>query len=383
MKNLVILGSTGSIGTQTLEIVEDKSNDFSVLALAAYSNVDLMEQQVRKFKPEYVCMYLESAADSLKSKISDLNVKILYGMEGLEEISVLEKCDMLVASMVGMIGIRPTIAAIKAGKDIALANKETLVTAGHIIDPLAKENNVHIYPVDSEHSAIYQCLKAQNPSMVDKILLTCSGGPFRGKSYEELKSVTLKDALNHPNWAMGKKITIDSASLVNKGLEVIEAKWLFNTDIDDVEVIVHPQSIIHSMVRFKDNAVLAQLGLPDMKLPIQYALYEGNRETMPQRKIDFFSLSKLDFYKPDHDTFKGIKLAVDAYKKGYIYTTVYNAANERANSYFQEGKISFTQIYDIIEECLSMNFDYCMTPSLEEILDTEQKVYEYISENFR
>ena len=285
-------------------------------------------------------------------------------------------------AIVGMIGIRPTIAAVNAGIDIALANKETLVTAGHIIVPLAKEKNVNIYPVDSEHSAIYQCLKAQDRSMVDKILLTASGGPFLGKKYDELKDVTLNDALNHPNWSMGKKITIDSASLVNKGLEVIEAKWLFDVDIKDVQVIVHPQSIIHSMVQFKDNAVLAQLGLPDMKLPIQYALYEGNRRTMPEKKIDFFALSELDFKRVDDETFKGIKLAVSSYERGYIYTTVYNAANEIANRYFQEGKIKFLQIYDIIEDALTLNFDNCITPTLEEILDAESRVYDYISTKY-
>ncbi|MBR5067119.1 MAG: 1-deoxy-D-xylulose-5-phosphate reductoisomerase [Lachnospiraceae bacterium] len=382
MKKLVILGSTGSIGTQTLEIVNDKKEDFGVLALAAYSNVNLMEKQVREFMPSYVVLYVESAAKDLEERIKDLNVKVLSGMEGLEYISTLDECDMLVAAMVGMIGIRPTIAAVKAGKDIALANKETLVTAGHIIVPLCKENNVNLYPVDSEHSAIYQCLKAQDRKMVDKILLTASGGPFLGRKYEELKDVSLKDALNHPNWAMGKKITIDSASLVNKGLEVIEAKWLFDVDIKDVEVIIHPQSIIHSMVQFKDNAVLAQLGLPDMKLPIQYALYEGNRQTMPERKIDFFSLSKLDFLKPDHETFKGIKLAVDSYNRGYIYTTVFNAANEIANRYFQEGRIKFLQIYDIIEDALTLDFDTHKTPTLDEILDVESKVYEYISQKY-
>ena len=382
MKKLVILGSTGSIGTQTLEIVKDKKGDFSVLALAAYSNVDLMEKQIREFKPSFAVLFDESAASKLKEKVSDTDTKVLSGMDGLLEISTLDECDMLVAAMVGMIGIQPTIAAVKAGKDIALANKETLVTAGHIIVPLCKENNVNLYPVDSEHSAIYQCLKAQDKKMVDKILLTASGGPFLGRKYDELKDVSLKDALNHPNWAMGKKITIDSASLVNKGLEVIEAKWLFDVDIDDVEVIIHPQSIIHSMVQFKDNAVLAQLGLPDMKLPIQYALYEGNRQTMPERKIDFFSLSKLDFLKPDHETFKGIKLAIDSYNRGYIYTTVFNASNEIANRFFQEGRIKFLQIYDIIEDALTLNFDYCKTPSLDEILNTEKEVYDYISTKY-
>ncbi len=382
-KNLVILGSTGSIGTQTLEIVKEKKDDFSVLALAAYSNVELMEKQIREFSPEYAVLYVEEAAKDLAERISDLsNVKVLSGMEGLEYIATLDKNDMLVAAMVGMIGIKPTVAAINAGKDIALANKETLVTAGHIIIPLCKEKNVTLYPVDSEHSAIFQCLKAQDRSMVDKILLTASGGPFLGKTYDDLKDVSLKDALNHPNWAMGKKITIDSASLVNKGLEVIEAKWLFDVEIEYVEVIIHPQSIIHSMVQFKDNAVLAQLGLPDMKLPIQYALYEGNRQTMPERKINFFELSKIDFLKPDHDTFKGIKLATESYKRGYVYTTVFNAANEIANRYFQEGRIKFLQIYDVIEEALKLDFDYCLTPSLEEILNAEKEVYEYIESKF-
>ena len=386
MKNLVILGSTGSIGTQTLEIVRDKKDDFKVIALAAYSNVDLMEKQVREFLPKAAVLYVEKAALELKERLSDIldkyNIEILSGMDGLTYISSWKEADMLVAAMVGMIGIKPTIAAIKNGLDIALANKETLVTAGHIIIPLAKENNVNIYPVDSEHSAIFQCLKAQDPKMVDKILLTASGGPFLGKKYDDLKDVTLKDALNHPNWAMGKKITIDSASLVNKGLEVIEAKWLFNVEIDDVEVIIHPQSIIHSMVQFKDNAVLAQLGLPDMKLPIQYALYEGNRQTMPERKIDFFSLSKLDFLKPDHETFKGIKMAIDSYNRGYIYTTVYNAANELANKYFQEGRIKFLQIYDVIEDALTLDFDYCITPTLDEILNVEKEVDDYISAKY-
>ncbi len=382
MKNLVILGSTGSIGTQTLEIVDDKASDFKVLALAAYSNVDLMEEQIRKYSPSYAVLYVESKAEELKLRVSDTNTVIYSGMDGLLKISVLKEADMLVAAMVGMIGIRPTIAAINAGIDIALANKETLVTAGHIIVPLLKEKNVNLYPVDSEHSAIYQCLKAQDKKQVRKILLTASGGPFLGKKLDELKDVSLKDTLNHPNWSMGKKITIDSASLVNKGLEVLEAKWLFDVDIDNVEVIIHPQSIIHSMVEFSDNAVLAQLGLPDMKLPIQYALYEGNRQEMPEHRIDFYTQGKLDFFKPDNETFKGIDLAVKSFKRGYIYTTVYNAANERANQYFQEGKIKFLEIYDIIEDCLTLDFDEYLTPTLDEILMVEQKVYDYIATKY-
>lgn len=382
MKNLVILGSTGSIGRQTLEIVDDKSNDFNVIALAAYSNVSLMEEQIRKYKPQYAVMYVEDKAIELKDLVKDTDTKVLFGMDGLITISTLPEGDMLVAAMVGMIGIRPTIAAINAGMDIALANKETLVTAGHIIIPLIKEKNVNLYPVDSEHSAIYQCLKAQDKKQIRKILLTASGGPFLGRTYDDLKDVTLKDALNHPNWAMGKKITIDSASLVNKGLEVLEAKWLFDVDIDDVEVIIHPQSIVHSMVEFTDNAVLAQMGLPDMKLPIQYALYEGNRFPMPNHRIDFFTQSKLDFIKPDNKTFKGIDLAIESFKRGYIYTTVYNAANERANQYFQEGRIKFLDIYTIIEDCLTLDFDEYKTPTLDEILLVENKVYEYISSRY-
>lgn len=385
-KNLVILGSTGSIGTQTLEIVKDKNEDFAVLALAAYSNVNLMLSQIIEFNPDYAVLYDKDAAFELEKLVkehsAEVNTSVLSGMDGLEFISTLKECDMVVAAMVGMIGIRPTIAAVKAGKNIALANKETLVTAGHIIVPLCKENNVTLYPVDSEHSAIYQCLKAQDPCMIDKILLTASGGPFLGRKYDDLKEVSLEDALKHPNWSMGKKITIDSASLVNKGLEVIEARWLFDVKIEDVEVVVHPESIIHSMVQFKDNAILAQLGLPDMKLPIQYALYEGNRRTMPERKVDLFSLSKLDFLKPDHETFKGIRLAVDSYRRGYIYTTVFNASNEMANRFFQEGRIKFLQIYDIIEDALSLDFDHCRIPSLDEILNTEQEVYKYISSKY-
>ncbi len=382
MKRLVILGSTGSIGTQTLEIVRDKKEDFSVVALAAYSNVKLLEEQVREFNPEYAVLYDEDAANDLKIRVKDTNVKVLSGMEGLVSISVLDDYDMLVGSMVGMIGIKPTIAAVSKKKDIALANKETLVTAGHLIVPMAKENNVNIYPVDSEHSAIYQCLKAQDAKMVDKILLTASGGPFLGRKTADLTEVTLKDALKHPNWSMGQKITVDSASLVNKGLEVIEAKWLFDSDIDDVEVIIHPESIIHSMVQFKDNAILAQLGLPDMKLPIQYALYEGKRRPMTDKKVDFFALQKLNFMKPDNDTFKGIELARKSYKRGYVYTTVFNAANERANLLFRQEKIKFLQIYDIIEDCLTLNYDDCLNPSLEKILETESSVYEYIDSKY-
>lgn len=382
MKRLVILGSTGSIGTQTLEIVRDKNTDFEVCALAAFSNVDLMEKQIREFRPKYAVLFKKDAADALRIKVSDTETIILSEMEGLLEIASSDNYDMLVAAMVGMIGIKPTLAAINAGKDIALANKETLVTAGHLIVPLCKERNVKIFPVDSEHSAIFQCLKAQNPESVDKILLTASGGPFLGRKSSELADVSLKDALKHPNWSMGQKITVDSASLVNKGLEVIEAKWLFDRDIDDVEVIIHPQSIIHSMVRFKDNAVLAQLGLPDMKLPIQYALYEGNRFEMPVHKVDFFKLGHLDFMEPDNDTFKGISLARDFYKRGYIYTTVFNASNERANKFFCEGRINFLQIYDIIEDCASLDFDYCKVPTLEEILDTESRVYDYIDSKY-
>lgn len=370
-KNLVILGSTGSIGTQTLEIVESNEG-LKVLALAAAKNVDLMEKQIRKFAPKVAVMYDEGAAADLKTRVSDTNVKVLTGMEGLLEAVALKEADIVVTALVGMIGVRPTIEAIKAGKTIALANKETLVTAGHIIMPLAKEKGVSILPVDSEHSAIFQSLNGENKARIDKILLTASGGPFRGKSYAELEHMTVEDALKHPNWSMGKKVTIDSASLCNKGLEVMEAKWLFDVDADRIQVLIQPQSIVHSMVQFTDGAVIGQLGVPDMKLPIQYALFYPDRRPMYDNRIDFFKLKEITFFEPDTETFKGLKFAYNAIERGGNIPTVFNAANELAVSLFLSRKISFTQIYDMIEKAMS-EVKFIADPDLSKILETEEE----------
>ena len=327
MKKIAILGSTGSIGTQTLEVVRE-NKDIEVLGLAAGNNIQLLEEQIREFKPRLAAVWKEEKAKELRENIKDLNVKVVSGMEGLIELAVLDDTEILVTAIVGMIGIRPTIEAIKAGKDIALANKETLVTAGHIIMPLAKEHHVSILPVDSEHSAIFQSLQGSNRKELHKILLTASGGPFRGKKRDELINIQVEDALKHPNWEMGRKITIDSSTLVNKGLEVIEAKWLFDVDIDQIEVVVHPQSIIHSMVEYVDGAIIAELGTPDMKLPIQYALYYPERRFLPGERVDFTTLSQLTFEKPDMETFYGLRLAFEAGREGGSLPTVFNAANE-------------------------------------------------------
>ncbi|MBR3103280.1 MAG: 1-deoxy-D-xylulose-5-phosphate reductoisomerase, partial [Lachnospiraceae bacterium] len=350
MKRLVVLGSTGSIGTQTLEVVREYPEYFEVTALAAGRSVAAMEEQIREFKPAYAVMWTEEAAAELKTKVSDLPVKVLSGMDGLLEISTLPEYDILVTAIVGMIGIRPTIAAIKAHKTIALANKETLVTAGHIIMPLAKECGVSILPVDSEHSAIFQSLNGEPKNRIEKIWLTCSGGPFRGKKREELLNIKPEDALKHPNWAMGRKITIDSATMVNKGLEVMEAKWLFNVDYDQVKVVVHPQSIVHSMVEYQDGAVIAELGAPDMKLPIQYALFYPDRMPLrvPRKRADFYALKSLTFEEPDMETFTGLPLAIRAGKTGGTLPTVYNAANERAVALFLDGRIGFLQIVELM-----------------------------------
>ncbi len=372
-KNLVILGSTGSIGTQTLEIVRNNEG-LNVLAIAAAKNVALIEEQIREFNPSYVCMYEESAAKELKEKVKDTSVKVLSGMDGLIELVSLEAADIVVTALVGMIGVRPTIEAIKAGKTIALANKETLVTAGHIIMPLAKEKNVSILPVDSEHSAIFQCLNGENRGELDKILLTASGGPFRGKTFAELENMTVEDALKHPNWSMGKKVTIDSATLVNKGLEVMEAKWLFGVEANDIQVIIQPQSIIHSMVQFRDGAVIAQLGVPDMKLPIQYALFYPERRPMYNNRVDFFKLKDITFFEPDTETFKGLAFAYNAVNKGGNLPTVFNASNELAVKLFLNKDIRFTQIYEVIETAMN-SVKFIENPSLEEILWTEQETY--------
>ena len=380
MKKIVVLGSTGSIGTQTLEIVRENP-DLKVVALAAGTNVTLMEAQVREFKPSVAVMWTEEAAKDLKVRIADMDVEVLSGMDGLLSISTHEECEVLVTAIVGMIGIRPTIAAIRAGKTIALANKETLVTAGHIIMPLAKEKNVAILPVDSEHSAIFQSLQGQPKERLSKILLTASGGPFRGRSREELLNIQVEDALKHPNWAMGRKITIDSATLCNKGLEVMEAKWLFDVDLDRIEVVVHPQSIIHSAVEYVDGGIMAQLGAPDMKLPIQYALFYPDRRPMSGKRVNFFELGSMTFEKPDMDTFRGLKLAYEASEAGGSVPTVYNAANEKAVALFLERKIKFLQIPEVIEACMQ-NHRKIANPTVEDILNTEAEAYDYIAKHF-
>lgn len=377
MKKIAILGSTGSIGTQTLEVVRE-NGDIQVLALSAGSNIELLEQQIREFKPKIVAVWEEDKAKELKIKVADTATKIVAGMDGLLEVATCEGAEILVTAIVGMIGIRPTIEAIKAGKDIALANKETLVTAGHIIMPLAKEYGVSILPVDSEHSAIFQSLQGNAHGAVKKILLTASGGPFRGKKQEELRQIQVEDALKHPNWAMGRKITIDSSTMVNKGLEVIEAKWLFDVDVDDVQVVVQPQSIIHSMVEYVDGAIIAELGTPDMKLPIQYALYYPERRYLPGDRLDFWSLQKIDFEKPDMETFYCLRLAYEAGRAGGSLPTVFNAANELAVSKFLNREISYLEIMEIIDDCMRehQNID---SPTLEQILETEAATYERIN----
>ena len=376
MKKIAILGSTGSIGTQTLEVVRENGNS-EVLGLAAGNNIKLLEEQIREFHPKLAAVWSEEKAKELRDNIKDLNVKVVSGMEGLIEVATIAESEILVTAIVGMIGIRPTIEAIKAGKDIALANKETLVTAGHIIMPLAKEHNVAILPVDSEHSAIFQSLQGNPRGALHKILLTASGGPFRGRTREQLKNIQVEDALKHPNWEMGRKITIDSSTLVNKGLEVIEAKWLFDVDIEQIEVVVHPQSIIHSMVEYVDGAIIAELGTPDMKLPIQYALYYPERRYLPGERVDFAMLSQLTFEKPDLDTFYGLRLAMEAGETGGSLPTVFNAANELAVSKFLNRKIKYLEIPEIIETCMR-NHKNIANPTVEEILQTEQEVYEQI-----
>lgn len=376
MKKIAILGSTGSIGTQTLEIVRT-NKDIKVTALAAGRNIDLLEKQIREFEPKLAAVWSEELASELKSRVRDMQVEILAGMDGLLAVASEQESEILVTAIVGMIGILPTIEAIKAGKNIALANKETLVTAGHIIMPLAGQYHVSILPVDSEHSAIFQLLQGGQRKALHKILLTASGGPFRGKKKEELENIQVEDALKHPNWAMGRKITIDSSTMVNKGLEVIEAKWLFGVTVDQIQVVVQPQSIIHSMVEYEDGAVIAQLGTPDMKLPIQYALYYPERRYLPGDRLDFGQLSRITFEKPDMETFYGLKLAIEAGKKGGSLPTVFNAANEKAVALFLDRKIRYLQIPEIIRGCME-NHKNIADPSVEEILKTEQETYEFI-----
>lgn len=380
MKKIAILGSTGSIGTQTLDVVRN-NKDLQVVSLVAGSNIDLLEQQIIEFQPKMVAVWDEKKALELKSRLKTTNVEVLSGMDGMTACAVEAEVEMVVAAVVGMIGITPTIAAIKAGKDIALANKETLVTAGHIIMPLIKEYGVHLLPVDSEHSAIFQSLNGEHGNKISRILLTASGGPFRGKKREELVNIQVEDALKHPNWAMGRKITIDSSTMVNKGLEVMEAKWLFDVDIDSIEVVVQPQSVIHSMVEYEDGAVIAQLGTPDMRLPIQYALYYPERRTLPGDRLDFKQLSKLDFMAPDLDTFRGLALAYEVGRKGGSMPTVYNAANEKAVAMFLDRKIGYLDIIEVIEYALSTH-QWLQNPSIDEILSIEQEVYRKIDERW-
>ena len=376
MKKIAILGSTGSIGTQTLDIVREQG-DIQVVAMAAGSNISLLEAQMREFRPSLVSGWDEKKASELRTNTKDLGIKIVSGMEGLLEVSVIPESEILVTAIVGMLGIRPTIAAIKAGKKIALANKETLVTAGHIIIPLAKEYKVPILPVDSEHSAIFQSLQGAGDNKISRILLTASGGPFRGRKADELKNIQVEDALKHPNWSMGRKITIDSSTLVNKGLEVMEAKWLFDVALDQIQVVVHPQSVIHSAVEYQDGAVIAQLGTPDMRLPIQYALYYPERRNLSGRRLDLFEIADLTFEKPDTDTFRGLALAYQAMEKGGNIPTVYNAANEKAVSLFLDRKISYPEITELIEACME-NAEFIDHPDVDEILGTEAAAYEFI-----
>ena len=374
MKKIAILGSTGSIGTQTLDVIRAHSDELEVVALAAGSNKERLKEQIREFHPELVSLSDEKKAQELKEELAGEAVEVVCGMDGLIEVAGIDSADVVVTAVVGMMGILPTMEAIRKGKDIALANKESLVTAGHLIIPMAREYGVSILPVDSEHSAIFQCLQGEPKKALDKILLTASGGPFRGKSAEFLETVTLEDALNHPNWSMGPKITIDSSTMVNKGLEVMEAKWLFGVDYSQIEVVIQPQSIIHSMVQYIDGAVIAQLGTPDMRVPIEYALFYPERRSLPGDRLDFSKLSQITFEKPDYKVFRGLSLAIEAGKTGGTMPTVFNAANERAVAKFLKGEIKYTDIVRSIEKCMDAH-KVSAHPDLEEILATEQWVY--------
>ncbi len=376
MKRISILGSTGSIGTQTLEVVR-QNGDIQVTALAAGSNIEKLEEQIREFRPALACVWQEEKAAELRVRTADLPVRIVSGMEGLIEAAAEPSADLTVTAVVGMIGIRPTIAAMEAGKDIALANKETLVTAGHIIMPLAQKLGVRILPVDSEHSAIFQCLHGENKNPASRILLTASGGPFRGRTREQMRGIQVEDALKHPNWTMGAKITIDSSTMVNKGLEVMEARWLFDVDFDQIQVVVQPQSVIHSMVEFADGAVMAQLGTPDMKLPIQYALYYPERRYLAGERLDFWSLNQITFEKPDLENFPGLALAYEAGRTGGTMPTVFNAANEYAVREFLNRRISYLEITEMIQAAMERHAPV-PDPSVEEILETEASVYDFL-----
>ena len=376
MKKIAILGSTGSIGTQTLDVVRG-NKDIQVLGISAGRNILKLEEQVREFHPRLVAVWDEQAAKDLQIRIADLPVEVVSGMDGLLQLARMDETDILVTAVVGMIGIRPTMEAICAGKDIALANKETLVTAGHLIMPLAKEKGVQILPVDSEHSAIFQAIHGENKKEIHKLLITASGGPFRGRKREDLQQVTVADTLKHPNWVMGQKITVDSATLVNKGLEVMEARWLFDMDLDHIQVVVQPQSIIHSMVEFKDVAVMAQLGTPDMRLPIQYALYYPERRYLDGERLDFHKLRQITFEEPDMDTFLGLPMAIQAAQAGGSMPTVFNAANELAVKLFLQEKIRFLDIYQIIGQSMGRH-KVIRHPDLDQILAVEKETYQWI-----
>lgn len=376
MKKIAILGSTGSIGTQTLDVVR-ANKDIEVLGISAGRNIEKLEEQIREFSPKLAAVWDEKAAEDLAQKIQDTDTKVVSGMDGLLELAAMPETEILVTAIVGMLGIRPTIEAIRAGKDIALANKETLVTAGHLIMPMAKEYGVKILPVDSEHSAIFQALNGEDNKEIHKLLITASGGPFRGRKRDDLEKVTLEDTLKHPNWVMGQKITVDSATLVNKGLEVMEAKWLFGVDLDHIQVVVQPQSVIHSMVEFEDGGIIAQLGTPDMRLPIQYALYYPHRRYLAGDRLDFAKLGQITFEEPDMETFLGLPMAIRASREGGSMPTVFNAANELAVKKFLHREIGFLDIYDIIGQAMERHkkIEY---PKLEDILAVENETYQWI-----
>ncbi len=382
MKKLTILGATGSIGTQTLDVVRHNLQDFEIVALTASENVQKMAELVQEFRPAYAVMKNEEKAQELREQIPTSECEILFGMEGFIEVSTLPQTQVVVAAMVGMIGLRPVMEAIRAGKDIALANKETLVTAGHIIMPLAKEYGVSILPIDSEHSAIFQCLNGGKKSQIETIYLTASGGPFRHYTKEQLETVTVEQALAHPNWFMGPKITVDSATMINKGLEIIEAKWLFSVELDQIHVLVQPQSIIHSMVGFRDGAVIAQMGTPDMRLPISYTLYYPDRNELEGERLDFEKITEIHFEKPNTETLRGIPLALEACRTGGSMLTVMNAANEYAVAKFLNQDIGFLQIYDMIEYAMKKH-QTIMDPSLSQILETEKETYERLDAEWR
>jgi 1-deoxy-D-xylulose-5-phosphate reductoisomerase len=384
MKKIAVLGSTGSIGTQTLEIVR-ANGDIRVESVAAGSNIDLLEKQIREFRPRIAAVWNEEKAKELSVRVADTRTRVLSGKEGIIAAATVEKADTVVTGIVGMIGIEPTIAAIRCGKDIALANKETLVCAGHIIMPLAKERGVRILPVDSEHSAIFQSLRGNKKNRIAKILLTASGGPFRNYTAAKLKKVTLEDALKHPNWSMGKKVTIDSSTMVNKGLEVMEAHWLFNVDYKDIQVVIQPQSIIHSMVEYEDGAVIAQLGVPDMKLPIQYALYYPKRRFLGGGRLDFAAMKSIEIAAPDMKKFPGLKLAYEAGKTGGSMPTVFNAANEAAVRAFLEKKIGWGDIAKMIASSMEQHekVGILSDPQVEDILAIRKNTETWLAERFK